>query len=501
MIEFLEQSDKFICQIHRDQIPLFIQVDEDGSCSFQCQVCVAKNSFKSRRLVSIGQIFEKSKKAVIHNWPPLDDSSIYEKIEELFNQQQELSEIEEINKYFKQVKNKIISKLDEIEGIVIKKVNEYSHINLANVYNTMNQKEQIQQHMMNLDTFQQQMKQIIQKAFQDKNSNTQKLINTIAQFDDRYKFDKNVLDKFLTLQLEILGEIEQIIAQKSSQEDNQKLLNEMEKKQVLMLENLGSTILKDENEVVNRFSTKTLIAIEDEIKKNLETFSRSSNSLSDNKQLPDFDKYTSSYSSSSLTFKALNKNNSKSNLQQRITQSIQQKAFKLSKAIQQNGFSFKNIDPKESYYIGFIETYIDPIKNEQFTVNIKNLQNWIGIGLVEKEKINKDIPVQQNSGSSEAETINGYYMLSHNGYFWQQKQQKSQDKHGQFIFKSGDVVTVTIKGNLMVFEKQNYRHKFEIQISLSENSLFYPGFILYSQGDEIEFVKQEKNVYFEQIND
>ncbi|KAL4460370.1 hypothetical protein ABPG74_000121 [Tetrahymena malaccensis] len=499
MIEFLEQSDKFICQIHRDQIPLFIQVEEDGSCTFQCQVCVAKNSFKSRRLVSIGQIFEKSKKAVIHNWPPLDDSSIYEKMEELFSQQQELSEIEDINKYFKQVKNKITQKLDEIEGIVIKKVNEYSHINLANVYSSINYKEQIQQDMMNLDTFQQKMKQVIQKAYQDKNSNTQKLINAISQFGDRYKFDKNIIDQFLTFQLEILGEIEQTIAQKSSEEENQKLLKEIEKKSVNMLENLGSVILKDDNEVTNKFSTKTLIAIEDEIKKNLEVFSRSSNNLPDkyDKQLPDFDKYTSSYSSSSLTFKALNKSSSKSNLQQRIVQSIQQKACKLSKAIQQNGFCFKNIDPKESYYIGFIETSIDPTKSEQFTVHIKNLQNWIGIGLVEKEKTNKDISIQQNSGSSEAETINGYYMLSHNGYFWQQKQQKSQNKHGQFIFKSGDVVTVTIKGNQMLFEKQNYRHKFEIQISLSENSLFYPGFILYSQGDEIEFIKQEKNVSFD----
>ncbi|KAL4507173.1 hypothetical protein ABPG72_001966 [Tetrahymena utriculariae] len=496
MIEFLEQSDKFICQIHRDQIPLFIEVDEDGSCSFQCQICVAKNSFKSRRLVSIGSIFEKSNKAVIHNWPPLDDSSIYEKLEELFNQQQELSEIEEINKYFKQVKNKITSKLDEIEGIVIKTVNEFSHINLANVYNNMNQKEQIQQLMMNLDTFQYQMTQIIQKAYQDKNTNTHKLISAISQFDDRYKFDKHVIDQFLTLQLEILGEIQQVIAQKSSYEENQKLLKEIEKKQIHMLEDLGSVILKDENEQANKFSTKTLIAIEDEIKKNLETFSRSSNNLSD-KQFPDFDKYTSSYSSTSLTFKALSKNNSKSNLQLRIAQSIQQQACKLSKAIQQNGFSFKNIDPKESYYIGFIETQIDPNKNEQFIVHIKNLQNWIGIGLVEKEKTNKDISIQQNSGSSEPETINGYYMLSHNGYFWQQKQQKSQDKHGQFIFKSGDVVTVTIKGKKMVFEKQNYRHKFEIQIFLSENSLFYPGFILYSQGDEIEFVKYEKSVYFE----
>lgn len=101
MLEYLEYSDKFICKIHKDQIPLFLEIQDNGSSNMQCQICIAKNSYIGRRLVSIGQIFDNSKKTIINNWPPLEDDSLYDKIEQLLSSNhEELVEVIEIKNYF-----------------------------------------------------------------------------------------------------------------------------------------------------------------------------------------------------------------------------------------------------------------------------------------------------------------------------------------------------------------------------------------------------------------
>lgn len=61
------------------------------------------------------------------------------------------------------------------------------------------------------------------------------------------------------------------------------------------------------------------------------------------------------------------------------------KKCKHSKAIEQDGYCFRNCDYKDTYSIGYIESKMKTSNNPFFSIKIKNLVNWIGVGIVEKQ--------------------------------------------------------------------------------------------------------------------
>ncbi|KAL4480231.1 hypothetical protein ABPG74_020747 [Tetrahymena malaccensis] len=205
------------CNIHpkfNDDILLF---EKDNIHTKICLVCAKTLTKNFNKIIEHDEFLHADQDYIFSSFPPLEDEDIYKAIKKLQIKKgssiQELF-IEKINNYFLSLKKEINEKIDILHNQVKQKIIQMEHLsqdsgeNFLNIYNEISSKFDIQRlyNQYSKDS-EQRLKEIIQEKYQNIKINTQKLKETIQQYQTdkiRLKKPKEIQQKILDL----LGQID-----------------------------------------------------------------------------------------------------------------------------------------------------------------------------------------------------------------------------------------------------------------------------------------------------
>ncbi|KAL4480230.1 hypothetical protein ABPG74_020746 [Tetrahymena malaccensis] len=205
------------CNIHpkfNDGILLF---EENNIHTKICLVCAKTLTKNFNKIIEHDEFLHADQNYIFSSFPPLEDEDIYKTIKKLQIKKgssiQELF-IEKINNYFLSLKKEINEKIDILHNQVKQKIIQMEHLNesqsenFLDIYNEISSKFDIQRlyNQYSQDS-EQRLKEIIQEKYQNIKINTQKLKETIQQ----YQTEKICLKKPKEIQqkiLDLLGQID-----------------------------------------------------------------------------------------------------------------------------------------------------------------------------------------------------------------------------------------------------------------------------------------------------
>lgn len=115
----IEQSTKITCQFHPSMMSTYLLVDREmRSLTPLCSKCPKLNNFDLNNLLLVSECLSNDENNIIANWPPLEDLAVEQKfVQSLLESYFHNEKMEEEEKYFKKMKEEIISSISRIQKI------------------------------------------------------------------------------------------------------------------------------------------------------------------------------------------------------------------------------------------------------------------------------------------------------------------------------------------------------------------------------------------------
>ncbi|KAL4489845.1 hypothetical protein ABPG72_022485 [Tetrahymena utriculariae] len=473
MQEIEQKQDLIKCSQHFYKKATFFKFDlEKIDASAVCQYCALSKQNENVRVLFIEEINSDDPYTMIANWPPVKNQNLINQFSQIcdeiyLNYFYSQTNINQITEYFAKIKENLIQKIQQIEKKFLQIASDINIQDLMKVYNQLIEKEKLKDIVKKYSVNQtEELKKIIQNAKEKIDANThviEQLINSyeqqkkkidLNQFDLFFEGIHNTLDNFFINQEKNLEAYQNFTDFIVSSRFTQKiqLLDEELQQHITDLNSNYESYLKEIPQNFEKGQKQKLIQQQMQI---IESLTKILKQHIDTIKMP------------------LNEKIKLKIKQKQVLSNQQDTKIEGLKVSQMNGYNFAFIDV--------------PITQEQvgdsFTIKINNLQNWIGIGIIDKNQL-----LQKNYKFTGLYSDKFCYIISQNGYAWSLLSENQNKKKISFFFKTNDIIKITIQYERILFENLTINDSFCMEFQFDEGKQFCPGFCLFNSNDQIEFI-------------
>ncbi|KAL4441173.1 hypothetical protein ABPG74_002123 [Tetrahymena malaccensis] len=473
MQEIEQKQDLIKCSQHFYKKATFFKFDlEKIDAQAVCQYCALSKQNENVRVLFIEEINSDDPYTMIANWPPVNNQNLINQFasmcDEIYlNYFYSQTNVQQITEYFQKIKDNLIIKIQQIEKKFLQIASDINIQDFMKVYNEITEKEKLKDIVKKFNPSQtEELKKIIQNAQEKIDANThvieqliksyeqqKKLIN-LNQFDLFFEGIHNTLDNFFINQEKNLEAnqtfTEFIISSRFSQkiqlldQEFQQYITDLNSKYESYLEQIPQNLEKGQKPKLIQQQMQIIESLTKILKQHIDTI-----------KMPINEKIK-------LKIK-----------QKQVLSNQPDIKIEVLKVSQMNGYNFAFIDvPITQESVG-----------DSFTIKINNLQNWIGLGIVEKNQL-----LQKNYKFTGLYSDKFCYIISQNGYAWSLLSENQNKKKISFFFKTNDIIKITIQYEHILFENLTINDSFYMDFQFEEGKQFCPGFCLFNQHDQIEFI-------------
>ncbi|EAR94950.1 hypothetical protein TTHERM_00506930 (macronuclear) [Tetrahymena thermophila SB210] len=473
MQEIEQKQDLIQCSQHFYKKATFLKLDlKKIDAQAVCQYCALSRYNENVRVLFIEEINSDDPYNMIANWPPVTNQNLIDQFAQIcdeiyINYFESQTNLQQITEYFSKIKENLIQKIQQIEKKFLQIASEINIQDLMKVYNELIERDKLKEVIKKYSASQtEELKKIIQNAKEKTDVNSRVIEQLINQYEQqKKKIDLNQFDLFFegihnTLDNFFISQGKKLDTYKSFTDF---IVSSRFNQKIQLLDGEFQQYITDLNSNYESYLQ--------ELPKNLE---KGQKQKLIQQQMQIIESLTKILKQHIDTIKMPLNEKIKLKLKQKQVLSNQQD-FKIEgyKVNQMNGYNFAFIDvPITQEHVG-----------DSFTIKINNLQNWIGIGIVDKNQLLQKIYKFTGLFSDKF-----CYTISQNGYAWSLLSENQNKKKISFFFKTNDIIKITIQYEHILFENLTINDSFLMDFQFEEGKQFCPGFCLFNQHDQIEFI-------------
>ncbi|KAL4482156.1 hypothetical protein ABPG72_014969 [Tetrahymena utriculariae] len=351
--------------------------------------------------------------SVITNWPPLDDQNFEVKLFQLLLEASQSNQSKQIKEcYISTFKQDIMALINKIQDIDF----SYNHSEIFRVYNQISQKDKLRQYLTKKIS-EEEIQYYMQNMMQNAQNNEIQIKSALKKYEGYHNVSN--LKAYQHLFSCIIDQLEAFVKnlQINSQEQTQ-------------LDQISEQISQIQN-------SKTV-----QIQNNLQFFTEAQNNL--------IEKLLEKKNLNSLKINQINQkvleiqNSLMNNIYDQLNYNSQH--LNIKKLLQPQQISMYQ---NQLFYIDYPICKTD--LNKHFKIKVIKAEGFLGIGILNKT----DTPVSQQKFSDLISQNLFYYLISSNGFSWNQEDISQNKVQNAFQFFDQDVISIKLENNYITFKKEH----------------------------------------------
>ncbi|EAR94768.1 hypothetical protein TTHERM_00673430 (macronuclear) [Tetrahymena thermophila SB210] len=409
----LEQKVQLNCKYHPQNPSKYLQIcRESFSLIPICSTCTKIKGLSIQQLILNEECLSADENSIITNWPPLDDQDFEVKLFQLLLEASQSNQSKQIKAcYMQTFKQDIMVLLNKIQDIDF----SYNHSEILRIYNQVSQKDKLRQ-FLTKKISEEEIQFYVQNMMQN-TQNSEIQIKCALKNYERYHNVSN-LKAYQHLFSCIIDQLETFVKNLEINQEEQTELDQISE-QISQIQN-----------------SKTI-----QIQNNLQFFSEAQNNL-------------------------IEKLLEKKNLNSLKINQINQKVLEIQNSMINNiydqlSYNSQHLDTKKllqptqiSMYQNQLFYFDYPIcqtdLNKYFKIKVKKADGFLGIGILNKT----DTPISQQKFSDLIQYNLYYYLISSDGFSWNQEDISQNKVQNSFQFFDKDVILVKLEKNYITFKKE-----------------------------------------------
>ncbi|KAL4513155.1 hypothetical protein ABPG72_017840 [Tetrahymena utriculariae] len=258
------------CKKHQLKDIEFIQVNEvldqaEDKQIFYCSQCINSDiQFKGINYLLIEQIISEGSSNILLKWPPVNDCQVIQKLIDLTtNQNDQFNFVQQVTSYFTDFKDQLITKLDQIQKIMINKAldQQFNKEQILKKYQEISNiltLRQLIQDKKDLDASSLEFKHLITKQESEKVKNTELLQNLVTQITTKqekisFELPNMIKEQIFLLFNQISFFNEDNLSQQNLDKSNQKNPQIIDNKSQIIVDKVMSLISNKSNFCSDQF--------------------------------------------------------------------------------------------------------------------------------------------------------------------------------------------------------------------------------------------------------
>ncbi|KAL4477685.1 hypothetical protein ABPG74_002835 [Tetrahymena malaccensis] len=429
----LEQKAQLNCKYHPQNPSKYLQICREN-CSLIpiCSTCTKIKGLSIEQLILNEECLSTDENSIITNWPPLNDQNFEVKLFQLLLEASQSNQSKQIKEcYISTFKQDIMALLNKIQDIDFR----YNHQEILRIYNKISQKDNLQQYLTK-KVNEEEIQIYVQNMMQNAQNSEIQMKHALKKYEGYHNVSN--LKAYQHLFSCIIDQLETFIKSLEINSQEQIQFNQISE-QISQIQN-----------------SKTI-----QIQNNLQFFTEAQNNL--------IEKLLENKNINNLKINQINQK------VQEIQNSLINNIYDELNYNSQHLNIQKLLQPQQISMHQNLLFYFDyPIcqedLNKHFKIKIQKVEGFLGIGILNKT----DNPVPQQKFSDIIEQNLFYYLISSNGFSWNQEDISQNKVQNSFQFFDSDVITIKIENNYITFKKESSQNDlFIMRFTYNPNKQYY----------------------------